>query len=230
MIKSHIVKNFFTIWFRSAVKTFVLELKNRNKKLKLGFMTTVSNCSFGRYNTIYDHVILINSELGDFTYIAKGCIISDTRIGKFCSIGPDIKCGLAFHPNKVFVSTHPVFYSLIKQSQITFADKNYFAETQRIKIGNDVWIGANVIIVGELQIGDGAIIAAGSVVTKDVPPYAIVAGVPARIIRYRFEVDDINFLKNLHWWDMDIDWIKENYKLFHDIDLLKENFVKSTDS
>jgi acetyltransferase-like isoleucine patch superfamily enzyme len=230
MIKSHLVKNVFTIWFRSVVKTIMLEASHRSKKLKLGSMTNISNCEFGKYNTIYDHVVLIDVKLGDFTYIAKGSIISQTQIGKYCSVGPDIKCGLAFHPNQIFVSTHPVFYSLVKQTQITFADQNYFEEYKHITIGNDVWIGANVVIVGEIEIGDGAIIATGSIVTKSVPPYAIVAGIPAKIIRFRFNEDDIKFLLNLKWWDLELPWIKENYKLFHDISLLKRKFESETDN
>jgi len=225
MIKSHLVKNVFTIWLRSVVKTIILEASHRNKKLRLGSMTNISNCEFGKYNTINDHVVLIDVKLGDFTYVAKGSIISKTQIGKYCSIGPDIKCGLAFHPNQIFVSTHPVFYSLVRQAQITFADKNYFDEYKYIKIGNDVWIGANVLIVGEIEIGDGAIVASGSIVTKNVPPYAIVAGIPAKIIRYRFNDDDIKFLLHLKWWDLELPWIKENYKLFHNISLLKEKFA-----
>lgn len=221
MIKSHIIKNSFTIWLRSAVKTFVLEYSHKRKNLKLGVMTNITNCKFGKFNTIYDHVVLINVTLDDFTYVAQRSNISYSNIGKFCSLGHDIKCGLAFHPNKIFVSTHPIFYSLIKQSQITFADKNYFEEYKQINIGNDVWIGANVTIVGKIEIGDGAIVATGSIVTKDIPPYAIVAGVPAKIVRYRFNEDEIKFLLNLKWWDFEINWIKANYKLFHDIKLLK---------
>lgn len=226
MIKSHLVKNAFTIWLRSTIKTLMLEFLHRRNHLRLGHMTNISNCKFGKYNAIYDHVIMIDVKLGDFTYVAAGSIISNTKIGKFCSIGPDIKCGLAFHPNQIFVSTHPVFYSIVKQSQITFADKNYFDEYKNITIGNDVWIGANVIIVGEIEIGDGAIIATGSIVTKSVPPYAIVAGVPAKIVRYRFSEDNIKFLLNLKWWDLELPWITENYKLFHDIRLLREKFEK----
>jgi acetyltransferase-like isoleucine patch superfamily enzyme len=229
MIKSHLVKNAFTIWLRCAVKTLILEIRHKRNKLRLGHMTNISNCEFGMYNTIYDHVIMIDVKLGDFTYVAAGSIISNAKIGKFCSIGPDIKCGLAFHPNQIFVSTHPVFYSMEKQSQITFADKSYFDEYKDIRIGNDVWIGANVIIVGEIEIGDGAIIATGSIVTKSVPPYAIVAGVPAKVIRYRFVDSDIKFMLNLKWWNLDIKWIKENFKLFHNISFLKEKLADGID-
>ncbi|MFC2097905.1 CatB-related O-acetyltransferase, partial [Bacteroidota bacterium] len=116
-----------------------------------------------------------------------------------------------------FVSTHPAFYSKQKQARITFAEKQYFEEYEKILIENDVWLGANVIIVDGVKIGNGAMIGAGAVVTKDVPPYAIMGGVPAKIIKYRFEKDKIDFLQKSEWWNKDIDWLKKNYQLFHNI-------------
>src|SRR6185369_6496772 len=156
MINAHIVKNVFTIYLRSLLRTLYAEFTNRHKNLKIGFMTNISDCTYGLYNTIYDYVVLQKVELGDFTYIANGSNIKNTKIGKFCSIGPDIKCGLGRHPTHTFVSTHPIFFSTLKQAQITFADKNYFEDFKKIEIGNDVWIGANAVIVDGVKIGDGA--------------------------------------------------------------------------
>lgn len=101
---------------------------------------------------------------------------------------------------------------------MSFADRNYFEEFEKIGIGNDVWIGANVIILDGIEIGDGAVVAAGSVITKSVPPYAIVGGVPAKIIRYRFEKDKIEKLLILKWWDMDLAYLRKNFTKFHNID------------
>ena len=182
-------------------------------------MSYVSKCKFGFYNTIYDNVILNEVTLGDFTYVANNTKISKTKIGKFCSIGPDCKIGLGKHPTTRFVSTHPVFFSTLKQTQITFVDKNYYEEFDNITIGNDVWIGANVIIIDGVHLGDGVIVAAGSVVTKSFPPYAIIGGVPAKIIRFRFEKTEINKLIEIKWWDMDIEYLKRNFKKFHDINV-----------
>ena len=98
------------------------------------------------------------------------------------------------------ISTHPVFFSTRMQSGYTFADESYFEEYRGTTIGNDVWIGANAIVIDGVRIGDGAVVAAGAVVTKDVPAYAIVGGVPARIIRYRFLQTDIDVLLKINWW------------------------------
>ncbi|MBU9735538.1 CatB-related O-acetyltransferase [Lachnospiraceae bacterium ASD5720] len=89
-------------------------------------------------------------------------------------------------------------------------------------IGNDVWIGDGAQIIGGHKIGDGAIVAAGAVVTKDVLPYSIVGGVPAKIIRFRFEKDDINYLMQLKWWDKDREWIEKHAAYFENIKLLRQ--------
>ena len=131
--------------------------------------------------------------------------------------------GLGKHPVH-FVSTHPAFYSSHKQF-ITFADKNdYFEEYEKVTIGNDVWIGTRVMIIDGVSIGDGAIIAAGAIVTKNVEPYSIVGGVPAKLIRNRFNDQDIEFLKKFKWWNKDFEWIKSNYYKFKNIELFIKNF------
>lgn len=212
-----LIENPITIWLSRKIKSMLLEY--RNSHLKIGYMSLIKRTTFGIYNTIYNHVYLNEVELGDFTYIANNTQIHRTTLGKFVSIGRDCKIGLAKHPTSQFVSTHPIFFSPSKQCQISFADQSYFPEYGNIDIGNDVWVGDNVIIVNDVTIGDGSIIAAGSVVTKDVPPYAIVGGVPARIIKYRFDDSTIEKLLRLKWWDNDISHLKNNYKNFHDIKL-----------
>jgi acetyltransferase-like isoleucine patch superfamily enzyme len=150
--------------------------------------------------------------------------ILNSTIGKFCSIGADCKIGLSKHPSETFVSTHPIFYSKLKQAGVTFADKNYFQEDQSVIIGNDVWIGVNSIITGSLIIGDGAIIAAGAVVTKDVLPYSIVGGIPAKHIKFRFSQIEMEQLLKDKWWLKDEEYLRKNFKKFHNIsDYLTEN-------
>lgn len=218
----NLFKSPFSIWLARLIKSKILEYKNRKNHLRLGYMTYVLNSYFGQYNTLYEKVILKEVTLDDFTYVAENTHISNTRIGKFCSIGPDCRIGLGKHPSATFVSTHPIFFSALKQAQVSFADKSYFDEAENITIGNDVWVGANAIVMDGVTIADGAIIAAGSVVVKDVPAYAVVGGVPAKVIRYRFSEKEVSKLLELKWWNMDIEYLKNNFKKFHNI----ENFLE----
>ncbi len=212
-------KNPLTVWLWLLCKNWILQFKHRNKHLRIGYLSSVSGCRFGAYNAIYDNVRLQQVELGDLSYIADNACISRARIGKFCSIGPNVKIGFGTHPANTFVSTHPVFFSTLKQAQVTFADREYFKEYAVTEIGNDVWIGADALLIDGVKIGDGAIVAAGAVVAKDIPPYAIVGGVPAKLIKYRFEENQIERLLILKWWDRDLAWLRKNYRIFHDIKL-----------
>lgn len=138
--------------------------------------------------------------IGSYTYIAAQAAMSMVTIGRFCSIGPYLICGHGDHPTD-FASTSPVFFSKEKQCGVSFTDKNLFEERRPIQIGNDVWIGVRVFIRDGVKIGNGAIIAAGAVVVKDVPDYAIVGGIPAKFIRYRFTEEIIAELLKLRWWE-----------------------------
>lgn len=212
------LKNPLTIWLSRYLKCLALETINRKKHLKIYYNSCVSNCSFGLYNTIYANVRLAEVILGDYTYIAENSCLNNIKIGKFCSIGPDVLTGLGGHPTNTFVSSHPAFFSTRRQTQITFAKEDCFIENASVKIGNDVWIGARAIILDGVTIGDGVIIGAGAVVTKDVPPYAIAVGVPAQIKKYRFSKEQIDFLLQLKWWDKDFEWLLQNQKIFLNIE------------
>lgn len=166
-------------------------------------MSFLKNVIVGNYNTFYNDITISNSQINDFVYVGNNTAINNSTIGKFCSIGPEVKIGLGKHPSH-YISSFPAFFSTHKQCQITFADKNYFKETGKIVIGNDVWIGSNATIMYDITIGDGAIIAAGSIVTKDIEPYSIVGGVPAHQIKKRFSPDEIILLEEFKWWDKDI--------------------------
>lgn len=128
------------------------------------------------------------------------------------------------HPSSVFVSSCPSFYSTFKQNGQTFVRKNKFEERLSIDgydaiIGNDVWIGSDVVIKGGVRIGDGAIVAMSSVVTKDVPPYAIVGGSPAHIIRLRFTPEQIKRLIEFKWWDKPDEWLYAHADEFENIEV-----------
>lgn len=172
-----------------------------NKSLRLGYASLAYNCQFGNHNIVYDNTTLVNVIIGDYTYIGGNCKINNTSIGKFCSLGEEIKIGLGMHPLHLR-STFPGFYA--KDSSYYGVEPEYEyngAQHLPIEIGNDVWIGTRATILDGVKVGHGAIIAAGAVVTKDVPPYAVVGGVPAKIIKYRFNEQQISELLSSKWWD-----------------------------
>lgn len=174
---------------------------------KIGFKTKIGKQSF-----------LINTTLGEYSYLAGFNSIMNATIRMFCSIGENVKIGLGKHPTSIFISTSPVFYSPVGQCGESFSDQYYFDETGIDNIGNDVWIDANSVILDNVNIGNGAIVAAGSVVTKDVEPYAIVGGIPAKVIRYRFSTETITFINKSEWWNFDETILRSNFKSFHTID------------
>jgi len=213
-----IINNPLFISIQRSIENYKIEKKWKN--VSIWNMSLVKNTILWEYTTIKNENLITNSIIWPYTYISHACNINLTTIWKFCSIWQNLKCGLWKHPTN-FVSTHPLFFSTGKQCQITFADKNYYNEREKIKIWNDVWIWTNVTLMDWVNIWDGAIVWACSLVTKDVPAYAIVWWVPAKVIKYRFEKTIINNLLKIKWWDKDISIIKKNFKDFHDIN----NFV-----
>lgn len=174
-----------------------------------------------------------SGEIGYGSYIGMNTVLTAAKIGRFCSIAPNVSNLYGTHPTgKPFATTSPMFYSLMKQNGETFAKKQYFEEflyvdsekKHSLIIGNDVWVGEGALFVGAITVGDGCIISSRAVVTKDVPPYAIVGGVPAKVIRYRYDEDTIKFLLTIKWWEKDVEWLRENAELMCDIEKLKEAF------
>lgn len=186
-------------------------------------------------NVVNDYAGVFSSVVGFGTYISGHTRINKAKIGRFCSIGRFVKNNFGVHPSSGFVSTHPSFFSTKKQAGFTFVDKDLFQEHSYvdpdhrylIEIGNDVWIGNNVAIMDGVRIGDGAIIAMNAVVTKDVEPYTIVGGLPAKTIKKRFDVETIERLMEFRWWDKDFEWLQHNSHLFADVDAFITHFSRS---
>ena len=187
-------------------------------------MLELKDNKIGMNVKIYQPAHIYYSEIGDYTYIAKNASISRVHIGKFCSIGPNLLCGWGSHPTNG-ISTSPMFYSTRKQNGLSLTNKDKTEERKPITIGNDVYIGANVTILDGIKIGDGAIIGAGAVVSKDIPDYAIAVGCPIKIIKYRFNDDQIAALKRIQWWKFDEDKLQDVEKLFFNIN----EFIKKFD-
>ena len=166
---------------------------------KANWRSTVIDSNIGKYCDVgSSNLNLVN--LGNYSYINSGkCHMAN--IGKFCSIGQSVRIGsFGSHPQNI--STHPSFFHPNPQIGISFYVDNTHKDYAPIEIGNDVWIGDNVSIIDGVKIGTGSIIGAGAVVTKDIPPYSIAAGVPAKIIRKRFEEEMIELLLKTKWWDL----------------------------
>ena len=142
--------------------------------------------------------------MGDFSYVNCGAIIHSGEIGRFCSIGPYAQIGLALHPIDRR-STSPLLYG---SRNILGRPGSWEDFPDPPVIGSDVWIGAAAFIRQGVCIGHGAVIGANAVVTHDVPPYGVVAGVPARLIRMRFDPNVVEQLLNSRWWEMDINAIR----------------------
>lgn len=188
-----------------TIKNLLVNIRYRlrNNHLIIALTSSViRNCSFGYHNRIYDNTILSNVSLGDYSYIGGDCRLMNVIIGNFCSIGPSVWIGgLPSHP-LTLKSTFPGFYQKDSSYYGVKPEYDYSEpEFRQVKIGNDVWVGARAMIMDGVTIGDGAVIAAGAVVTKDIPPYAIVGGVPAKVIKFRFSEQEIKEMLESQWWN-----------------------------
>lgn len=182
---------------------------------------------FEGYNAIAPGSVVSGAYIGRYSYVGNRSDLHNCKIGRFCSIAPGVKIIVDVHPSSVYVSTFPSFYSTHRTKAPSYVSKTKFEEHLSIDnydavIGNDVWIGTNAMIKGGVRIGDGAIVAFGSIVTKDVPPYAIVGGVPAKVIKYRFTEEQIEKLLDIQWWNKSDEWLKTHVDEFENIELFLE--------
>ena len=200
---------------------FLLNLFNRGVSL---FAMVDKYSKVSSKAKVYGKTRIFNSVIGDYSYVGRNTKVVYAEIGKFCSIAGGSIIGMGVHTLDC-LSTSPIFTEKNNATGTSWTDSLKVYPFKRVKIGNDVWIGARVMVMGGVSIGDGAVIGAGAIVTKDVPPYAIVVGVPAKVIRYRFSPEIIERLLNIKWWSISEERIKNNIHLFQsdsiDIDTLE---------
>ena len=219
---------------KQLLKRWFLRLKWRGKLQFEQGCDIALQAQFEGMNKIYSHSSF-GGILGYGSYIGHHSSLT-AKIGRFCSISNHVICNAGIHPFQApFATTSPCFFSLRKQNGATFATRQMFTECKTInnkglfdcEIGNDVWICEGVFINGGIHIADGAVVLAHAVVTKDVPPYAIVGGVPAKIIGYRYDEATIKWLLNVQWWNNPIAWFRAHWSLLCDIDKLKAYYDKA---
>lgn len=191
-----------------------------SKILKKMHIAAIKNSDIEHSSKVGPYSNLINVCMKKYSYIGANCTIVETEIGAFCSIADNVIIGGASHPIN-WISTSPVFYKGKNFINKNFSN-NEFIEYKNSIIKNDVWIGNNSLIKAGLTIENGAVIGMGSIVTKDVGPYEIWAGNPAKLIRKRFSNEDIEVLINSNWWD----WSEEKLSKYADGMSSKDEFIK----
>ncbi len=208
ILESHLADN-IKIYDRVMIKKSEI-----NEGVSLGNDTVVVNSEVGQYCEIDRRNYLHNSVIGHFTYTGWNTYIGFADIGKFCSISRDVDIGGQDH-NYSAISSMPIKKIL----QMKTGSQPVWDKSKKVYIGNDVWIGQGVTVLKKngITISDGAVIAAGAVVCKDIGPYEIWGGVPAKFIKYRFCEKWISKLLKIKWWDFPLDLIEKNMMLLQEI-------------
>lgn len=217
---------------KEIIESCIKKIKSKKQKCRFARGSRVSfDSEFEGSNFIDKHAKVISSKFGYATYVGHDSRIENCEVGRYTCIGPNVKIIHGNHPVHKFVSIHPAFFSIQKQSGFTYINSQKYNEESYVdpdkkyyvEIENDVWICDGASILAGVTIGNGSVIAANALVTKDVPPYSIVAGIPAKVIGKRFEDVQIDYLLSLKWWEKDEKWLREHSELFSDISaMMKE--------
>ncbi len=200
------------------MKIFSQEDRVLSEEPTVAATACVKECTLGRYTEIADQANLTESVLGDYSYVMERCDIIYSDIGKFANIASEVRINPGNHPMD-WASQHHFLYRLRRYGFGQEDNRAFFnwRRLQRVTIGHDTWIGHKAIILPGVRIGNGAVVAAGAVVSRDVPPYTVVAGVPAKPVRQRFPEAIWRSLEKISWWDWDHETLKERLTDFYDI-------------
>ncbi|MEM5542764.1 chloramphenicol acetyltransferase [Sulfitobacter sp. AS92] len=175
----------------------------------------ITDTQFGRYVEIGRASRLAHSEIGDYSYCDRWCDIANTQIGKFSNIAASVRIGATDHPMEK-ASLHHFHYRAGDCFDGAEDDADWFAlrRSRRTVIGHDTWLGHGAQVRPEVTIGPGAVVAGGAIVTRDVAPYMIVAGIPAKPLRRRFSESIATRMEELGWWDWPHDRLQASLKDF----------------
>lgn len=198
----------------------------------IGDFTKIQNSNLSNNIVIDKNNYIDSSNIDMYTYTGKNTYIIHSNLGKYNSISWNVTIGGANHDYKR-MTQHSFVYNNWSNLRSQNEEISYNRFKDSLEIGNDVWIATGAVITRGVTIGDGAVIGANAVVTKDVPPYAIAVGNPAKVIKYRFDEETINLMQKLKWWDWDTNKIRKNYSLLSNepkIDDLKKLLEEENDT
>jgi acetyltransferase-like isoleucine patch superfamily enzyme len=223
--------NFVISLLKNIIEGFILYGKRIYVHTRLGIRnpsclfdrtSIINKCQFEKYVVVFKSCELYNAKIGSYSYVQMNARVFNCEIGRFCSIAANVTIAPGMHDmNRV--TTHPAFYFFTHSLPKIYVERDMFPVAKNVKIGHDVWIGERVVILDGVNIGNGAVIAAGAVVIKDVEPYSVVGGIPAKHIKYRFDPETIMILQKSEWWNFSDGWFEENSELMLDINKFIES-------
>jgi len=197
-----------------------------SKEPALAETASINDSYIGDYTSIDEGTLIHESVFGDYSYIMENCQVMFSDIGKFCSIASYVRIHPVNHPFERTTTHHMTYrremFGLANEDESAFFE--WRRKDQRVTVGHDVWIGHNAIIMPKVNIGHGAVVGSGSIVTKDLPPYSIAVGNPAQVIKYRFDERTIEKLLEVEWWNWSYDDIRDRFEMLIDVNILIETY------